>query len=75
MSFFVALYFTIYQINKRKKPSDKSESFNFAISSFLTFRSGSGQKGLENLFILRLGKQKLVFYRVLYVQSVLRLQL
>ena len=25
--------------------------------------------------ILRLGKQKLVFYRVLYVQSVLRLQL
>ena len=47
-------------MNKRKKPSDKSESFNFAISSFLTFRSGSGQKGLENLFILRLGKQKLV---------------
>lgn len=30
---------------------------------------------LLRAIILRLGKQKLVFYRVLYVQSVLRLQL
>ena len=47
-------------LNKRKKPSDKSESFNLLFLASSPLDQGSGQKGLENLFILRLGKQKLV---------------
>lgn len=43
-------------------------------SSPLYFKARDKKDSLD-LFILRLGKQKLVFYRDLYVRNVLRLQL